>query len=1322
MRTLFFLAGCLFAVASSAASPDNPTVDDGLAAWWRFDGHRANTVIESVAGVSDEINGNFSFAPGVSGRALKFDGYTTRVLREASAVPPMVDAFTIEAWIAPQTYSWNWTSIVDQAGDTVSEKPETGDSKLTPGLFGVQFNEPDFTGPSGTETLEVPDHNWTGGYKNWSARWRGYIQAPFTGEVTFIAEADNGLKLEIGKQVVIDGWGRGKAREGTMNMDKGKKYPIVLSYFQDGDPSYLRLYWFWQGQAKKLVDASAFSHSTQDEEYVNIREMARGAPPPERQERLSFGIDSEGRIGMKLRVNGQMKQCISEEAVPLLKWSHLAATFDKDTGINIYINGKAAGSLAVTGVVTPPMGHDLLIGMSNKKMSPTHTERGPSKKLLSYMVFDGLIDEVKIYNRALAADEVGRNYKDTRPRRKQPLAWRVMPSGPKNLTPRFGAAYGRLRYSDEWERLWRVGPDPDIMVRFDESPVRMLFWRGTAYGAVWVAENGRWMGDQSLERAGGGKSPWGCAEHMADKQCRYSHVRLLENHDARVVVHWRYAVSDIVYGIFGADKDGWGEWADEYYYIYPDGVSTRKQILHSNHLSHEWQETIVLNQPGTRPEDNIEMDALTWGNMDGESKTYTWADVERDDARLRDATIQVVNLKSDYRPFMIWRPDSRPKLMRCCTEEGWSRFPWWNHWPVAQLPNDGRRTGVPDRPAHSSLGQSIEDSRAIVHNKDDNSFTAVHLCGMSNRSVKELGPLAKSWNRPAQLVMTAGNFHSEGYDAYQRAYVLFCEEAGRPSTLEFELAASEDSPVVNPAFVVKGWGDAGASLKINGKTVKSGKGFRSGYSHSLESRDLVVWIDRKSDKPITISLSPEAGVSSWAAADAEEVTQAQKKSDDLSEQTRLRLPSGPKGVGRFGAYYETLKYDPAWDSLWKIADHADVLVRFDEFDHRFVFWRGTSYIPHWATYAGAWYTNEFFERRGHLGGCNSMCEPMSDKQCRYSHVRIIESTDARVVVHWRYSPVDLDYLQPYRDKMTGWGDWVDEYYTIYPDSVGVRKATIHTGSPLEHWIEYQEAIVINQPGTMPEENINYDAVTFANLQGESKTFIWTEKGGPDFDDAPKQPCIQLINFKNPYKPFSVVNPDGVRIKPYSGQDGDSHFHWWSHWPVAQEKSDTTVAESAVNPSHSSLSHTTWKQYTQEGISRTWIMLHGMTNKPAAELAPLAKSWLSAPWMRLRSGAFRAKGYDQTQRAYVLACEKRGKPSKLELGLTASAQSPVVNPAFVVQDWGASGASLRIDGKRVARGRDFRFGHHRTVESNDLVVWFKLETTEPVRITIEPVNE
>jgi hypothetical protein len=38
----------------------------------------------------------------------------------------------------------------------------------------------------------------------------------------------------------------------------------------------------------------------------------------------------------------------------------------------------------------------------------------------------------------------------------------------------------------------------------------------------------------------------------------------------------------------------------------------------------EFHESIIVNPPGTRPEDNIEMNALSLANLEGEWHTYSW--------------------------------------------------------------------------------------------------------------------------------------------------------------------------------------------------------------------------------------------------------------------------------------------------------------------------------------------------------------------------------------------------------------------------------------------------------------------------------------------------------------------------------------------------------------------------------------------------------------------------------------------------------------------------------------------------------------------------
>ena len=128
---------------------------------------------------------------------------------------------------------------------------------------------------------------------------------------------------------------------------------------------------------------------------------------------------------------------------------------------------------------------------------------------------------------------------------------------------------------------------------------------------------------------------------------------------------------------------------------------------------------------------------------------------------------------------------------------------------------------------------------------------------------------------------------------------------------------------------------------------------------------------------------------------------SQQEEEDLSPVTKPAgevipyavLPSGPAGPGPFGAMNASLQYSPAWDRLRRIGPDSDVVVRFDKSKMRLVFWQGTNYIPAWVTEDGKWYTDEFLETWGPGCGGSGDCEPMSDKQSRYSHVNVLESTE-----------------------------------------------------------------------------------------------------------------------------------------------------------------------------------------------------------------------------------------------------------------------------------------------------------------------------------------
>ena len=54
---------------------------------------------------------------GVSGTALQFDGYHTRLQLPAAKAPKIADALTLEGWVAIAAYPWNWAPIVHRGDD-----------------------------------------------------------------------------------------------------------------------------------------------------------------------------------------------------------------------------------------------------------------------------------------------------------------------------------------------------------------------------------------------------------------------------------------------------------------------------------------------------------------------------------------------------------------------------------------------------------------------------------------------------------------------------------------------------------------------------------------------------------------------------------------------------------------------------------------------------------------------------------------------------------------------------------------------------------------------------------------------------------------------------------------------------------------------------------------------------------------------------------------------------------------------------------------------------------------------------------------------------
>jgi hypothetical protein len=180
----------------------------------------------------------------------------------------------------------------------------------------------------------------------------------------------------------------------------------------------------------------------------------------------------------------------------------------------------------------------------------------------------------------------------------------------------------------------------------------------------------------------------------------------------------------------------------------------------------------------------------------------------------------------------------------------------------------------------------------------------------------------------------------------------------------------------------------------------------------------------------------------------------------------------------------------------------------------------------------------------------------------------------------------------------------------------------------------------------------------------------------------------------------------------------SVFPTWNHWPTAQINSSGRNASFPDRAAHASISQLEWPVSRQQRGAVPFeekILMEGLTDRPAAELLPLARSWLDPPPAVDVTGGT-GGDYAAGRRAYVF--DWRGEP--LAFALDASTRRPVRNLCFEVRNWPgpATAATLIVDGSDRAPGPAFRQAVRIAPDASwTLVVWLELSADEPCRFQI-----
>jgi len=132
------------------------------------------------------------------------------------------------------------------------------------GLFGEYFNDPNLSAPVViSRTDPVVDFNWGGGSPdanigadNFSARWTGQVQATTTGDFVFATNSDDGVRLWVDGERVIDNWtdhGDTLNSSAPVHLEAGQKYNLRLEWYERGASALVRLSWSYPGQALQVI-------------------------------------------------------------------------------------------------------------------------------------------------------------------------------------------------------------------------------------------------------------------------------------------------------------------------------------------------------------------------------------------------------------------------------------------------------------------------------------------------------------------------------------------------------------------------------------------------------------------------------------------------------------------------------------------------------------------------------------------------------------------------------------------------------------------------------------------------------------------------------------------------------------------------------------------------------------------------------------------------------------------------------------------------------------------------------------------------------------
>jgi uncharacterized protein (DUF1800 family)/regulation of enolase protein 1 (concanavalin A-like superfamily) len=211
---------------------------------------RVRSVVLEIQSPVNQSNSVVRFAPAGAGiTASSRPGAIRNVTGNQPAVLASLKALCVSA------------ALLVSANTSIAAPGLSGEYHSIAGTTGNPPRTP--IAPTSTKRVDpTVNFNWASGspmtgigVDRFAVRWTGSVQPLYTEQYTFFTRSDDGVRLWVDGQLLVDNWTLHSATEnsGTIALQAGRSYNVQLEFFENTGQAVAQLSWSSPSQAKSII-------------------------------------------------------------------------------------------------------------------------------------------------------------------------------------------------------------------------------------------------------------------------------------------------------------------------------------------------------------------------------------------------------------------------------------------------------------------------------------------------------------------------------------------------------------------------------------------------------------------------------------------------------------------------------------------------------------------------------------------------------------------------------------------------------------------------------------------------------------------------------------------------------------------------------------------------------------------------------------------------------------------------------------------------------------------------------------------------------------